>query len=167
MEGNHLKKTEGPPLMEFYSKKLPTVISATIRSEEHRRYIWKGPAGSNRKMFLKKMDGPLKYRQVAMIIIFTTIIFSETVLILEQMVQWCSISFTIITGISMRAMTKRIGMCLIPGLVCMRWWSSRITTLILMRSFIVSLLDKAEKAIPSLTPEDLVDNKPMIKPNKL
>jgi len=41
------------------------------------------------------------------------------------------------------------------------------TTLILMRSFIVSLLDKAEKAIPSLTPEDLVDGKPMIKPNKL
>lgn len=41
------------------------------------------------------------------------------------------------------------------------------TTLILMRSFIVSLLDKAEKAIPSLTPEDLVDEKPLIKPNKL
>jgi len=41
------------------------------------------------------------------------------------------------------------------------------TTLILMRSFIVSLLDKAEKAIPSLTPENLVDDKPMIKPNKL
>lgn len=41
------------------------------------------------------------------------------------------------------------------------------TTLILMRSFIVSLLDKAEKAIPSLTPEDLVDDKPMMKPNKL
>lgn len=41
------------------------------------------------------------------------------------------------------------------------------TTLILMRSFIVSLLDKAEKAMPSLTPEDLVDNKPMMKPNKL
>lgn len=41
------------------------------------------------------------------------------------------------------------------------------TTLILMRSFIVSLLDKAEKAIPSMTPEDLVDEKPMIKPNKL
>jgi nitrous oxidase accessory protein len=37
----------------------------------------------------------------------------------------------------------------------------------LMRSFVVSLLDKAEKAIPSLTPENLVDNKPMIKPNKL
>lgn len=41
------------------------------------------------------------------------------------------------------------------------------TTLMLMRSFIVSLFDKAEKAIPSLTPENLVDNKPMLKPNKL
>jgi len=41
------------------------------------------------------------------------------------------------------------------------------TTLILMRSFIVSLLDKAEKAIPSLTPENLVDDKPLMKPNKL
>ncbi len=41
------------------------------------------------------------------------------------------------------------------------------TTLVLMRSFIVSLLDKAEKAIPGLTPENLVDNNPMIKPNKL
>ena len=41
------------------------------------------------------------------------------------------------------------------------------TTLILMRSFMVSLLDRAEKAIPSLTPENLVDAKPMIKPNKL
>lgn len=41
------------------------------------------------------------------------------------------------------------------------------TTLILMRSFMVSLLDKTEKAIPSLTPENLVDDKPMIKPNKL
>lgn len=41
------------------------------------------------------------------------------------------------------------------------------TTLILMRSFIVSLLDKAEKAIPSLTPENLVDEKPLIKPGKL
>ena len=39
--------------------------------------------------------------------------------------------------------------------------------LILLRSFMVSLLDKAEKAIPSLTPENLADNKPMIKPNKL
>ena len=41
------------------------------------------------------------------------------------------------------------------------------TTLMLMRSFMVSLLDKAEKAIPSLTPENLADNKPMLKPNKL
>ncbi|HEY0677274.1 MAG TPA: nitrous oxide reductase family maturation protein NosD [Chitinophagaceae bacterium] len=39
--------------------------------------------------------------------------------------------------------------------------------LILMRSFIVQLLDKAEKAIPSLTPEDLADEKPMLKPLKL
>ena len=41
------------------------------------------------------------------------------------------------------------------------------TTLILMRSFMVSLLDKAEKAIPSLTPENLVDDKPLIKPASL
>jgi nitrous oxidase accessory protein len=40
-------------------------------------------------------------------------------------------------------------------------------SLMLLRSFMVSLLDKAEKAIPSLTPENLVDEKPMIKPNKL
>lgn len=40
-------------------------------------------------------------------------------------------------------------------------------SLMLLRSFMVSLLDKAEKAIPSLTPENLVDNSPMIKPNKL
>lgn len=40
-------------------------------------------------------------------------------------------------------------------------------SLMLLRSFMVSLLDKAEKAIPSLTPENLIDNKPMIKPNKL
>lgn len=39
--------------------------------------------------------------------------------------------------------------------------------LILLRSFMISLLDKAEKAIPSLTPENLVDNKPAIKPYKL
>ena len=39
--------------------------------------------------------------------------------------------------------------------------------LILLRSFIVSLFDKAEKAIPSLTPENLIDDKPMLKPNKL
>jgi nitrous oxidase accessory protein len=40
-------------------------------------------------------------------------------------------------------------------------------SLILLRSFMVSLLDKAEKAIPSLTPENLVDDTPMIKPNRL
>jgi len=40
-------------------------------------------------------------------------------------------------------------------------------TLILMRSFMVSMLDKAEKAIPSLTPENLLDDKPQMKPNKL
>ena len=40
-------------------------------------------------------------------------------------------------------------------------------SLMLLRSFMVSLLDKAEKAIPSLTPENLIDKKPMIKPNKL
>jgi nitrous oxidase accessory protein len=40
-------------------------------------------------------------------------------------------------------------------------------SIILLRSFMVSLLDKAEKAIPSLTPEFLTDDKPMIKPNKL
>jgi nitrous oxidase accessory protein len=41
------------------------------------------------------------------------------------------------------------------------------TTIMLMRSFMVTLLDKAEKAIPGLTPENLVDESPMIKPNKL
>jgi len=40
-------------------------------------------------------------------------------------------------------------------------------TLILMRSFVVALMDKAEKAIPSLTPENLADSKPSMKPNKL
>ena len=40
-------------------------------------------------------------------------------------------------------------------------------SLILMRSFMVSLLDKAEKAIPSLASENLVDDKPMIKSIKL
>ena len=39
--------------------------------------------------------------------------------------------------------------------------------LILLRSFTVSLLDKAEKAIPGLTPENLIDDKPMMKSLKL
>jgi nitrous oxidase accessory protein len=37
-------------------------------------------------------------------------------------------------------------------------------SLILLRSFMVSLLDKAEKAIPSFTPENLMDEQPYIKP---
>ena len=39
--------------------------------------------------------------------------------------------------------------------------------LMLFRSFTVQLLDKAEKAIPSLTPENLVDTKPLMKSLKL
>lgn len=37
-------------------------------------------------------------------------------------------------------------------------------TLMLYRSFTTQLLDKAEKAIPGLTPENLADNKPTMKP---
>lgn len=40
-------------------------------------------------------------------------------------------------------------------------------SLLLLRSFTISLLDKAEKAIPGLTPENLVDNQPLMKPIKL
>jgi nitrous oxidase accessory protein len=36
-------------------------------------------------------------------------------------------------------------------------------SLILLRSFMVTLLDKAEKAIPSLTPENMVDEQPIMK----
>lgn len=36
--------------------------------------------------------------------------------------------------------------------------------MILFRSFMVSLLDKAEKAMPGLTPEDLKDEHPLMKP---
>ncbi|MBL0271856.1 MAG: nitrous oxide reductase family maturation protein NosD [Chitinophagaceae bacterium] len=39
--------------------------------------------------------------------------------------------------------------------------------LMLFRSFTVQLLDKAEKAIPSLTPENLIDKKPLMKSLKL
>jgi nitrous oxidase accessory protein len=35
---------------------------------------------------------------------------------------------------------------------------------VLLHSFIVTLLDRAEKVIPSLTPEALVDAKPLLKP---
>lgn len=40
-------------------------------------------------------------------------------------------------------------------------------TLMLLRSFMVSLLDKAERAIPSLTPENLRDDQPQMKMLKL
>lgn len=40
-------------------------------------------------------------------------------------------------------------------------------TLMLFRSFTVQLIDKAEKAIPSLTPENLTDGKPFMKPVQL
>ncbi|MBK6997977.1 MAG: right-handed parallel beta-helix repeat-containing protein [Lewinellaceae bacterium] len=39
--------------------------------------------------------------------------------------------------------------------------------LLLMRSFMVYLMDKAEKIIPSLTPEQLMDQKPTMKPLEL
>jgi len=39
--------------------------------------------------------------------------------------------------------------------------------LMLMRSFMVYLMDKAEKIIPSLTPEQLMDQKPTMKPLEL
>ncbi|HZG01875.1 MAG TPA: NosD domain-containing protein, partial [Chitinophagales bacterium] len=39
--------------------------------------------------------------------------------------------------------------------------------LMLYRSFMVTLLDKAEKVIPSITPENLIDNNPMMKPLSL
>jgi nitrous oxidase accessory protein len=38
------------------------------------------------------------------------------------------------------------------------------TTMMLFRSFIVSLLDKAEKMIPGMTPVDLKDDTPLMKP---
>ena len=38
---------------------------------------------------------------------------------------------------------------------------------ILMRSFMVTLLDKAEKAIPSFTPANMVDEKPIMKSSLL
>ncbi len=41
------------------------------------------------------------------------------------------------------------------------------TTMMLFRSFIVSLLDKAEKVMPSITPIDLRDDYPMMKPLSL
>jgi nitrous oxidase accessory protein len=40
-------------------------------------------------------------------------------------------------------------------------------SIILLRSILISILDKAEKAIPSITPEFLVDEKPKMIPNQL
>lgn len=40
-------------------------------------------------------------------------------------------------------------------------------SIMLLRSFMVSLLDKAEKAIPSITPEFLIDEKPMMRRTEL
>lgn len=40
-------------------------------------------------------------------------------------------------------------------------------TMLLYRSFMVSLLDKSEKILPNLTPENFIDNTPMMKPLKL
>ncbi len=37
-------------------------------------------------------------------------------------------------------------------------------TMLLYRSFMVSLLDKSEKVLPNLTPENFIDNTPMMKP---
>jgi nitrous oxidase accessory protein len=37
---------------------------------------------------------------------------------------------------------------------------SNSSLMLLFRSFMVSLLDKSEKIIPSLTPENFIDNKP-------
>jgi nitrous oxidase accessory protein len=39
-------------------------------------------------------------------------------------------------------------------------------TLVLMNSFMVNLMDEAEKALPSLTPVNLADNQPLMKPVK-
>jgi nitrous oxidase accessory protein len=35
--------------------------------------------------------------------------------------------------------------------------------MVLFRSIIVDLIDKSERVIPSLTPDNLVDNKPLMK----
>lgn len=44
---------------------------------------------------------------------------------------------------------------------------SNPNALMLLRSFMVALLDRAEKALPSLTPENLKDNEPLLKALKL
>ena len=39
--------------------------------------------------------------------------------------------------------------------------------MVLFKSFFVDLLDRIEKIIPSLTPENFVDEKPLMKPAKI
>jgi nitrous oxidase accessory protein len=41
------------------------------------------------------------------------------------------------------------------------------TSVLLWRSFFVFTLDRAEKAIPAITPENLKDNLPLMKPYDL
>jgi len=38
------------------------------------------------------------------------------------------------------------------------------TVMMLFRSFIVTLMDKTEKVLPGIIPENLVDNSPLMKP---
>lgn len=40
-------------------------------------------------------------------------------------------------------------------------------TMLLYRSFMVTLLDKSEKILPSLTPDNFIDNNPLMKSLKL
>jgi nitrous oxidase accessory protein len=39
--------------------------------------------------------------------------------------------------------------------------------MLLYRTFFVEILDRSEKLVPSLTPENFVDEQPMMKPNKI
>jgi nitrous oxidase accessory protein len=39
-------------------------------------------------------------------------------------------------------------------------------TMLLYRSFMITLLDKSEKVLPSITPDNFIDNKPLMKPLK-
>lgn len=41
------------------------------------------------------------------------------------------------------------------------------STMMLFRSFMITLLDKAEKVLPGMTPENLIDEQPLMKPVKL
>ncbi len=38
------------------------------------------------------------------------------------------------------------------------------STMLLYRSFMITLLDKSEKVLPSITPDNFIDNKPLMKP---